>query len=90
MVIADVQRQQPDMSIKVQVLYSEGCGYAASTAARVRSVAEEMELDMDLEMVLVENEEQARALHFLGSPTVRVHGRDIDPHASSNGIGGLS
>jgi hypothetical protein len=76
--------------MRVQILYSEGCEHTPSVEAQVRSVAEEMELNIDLEMVLVENEAQARELNFVGSPTVRVNGRDIDPNARANGIAGLS
>jgi len=78
------------MSIKVQILYSEGCEHTPPTVSRVRSIAKEMGLNIDLEMVLVENEAQAKGHNFFGSPTVRVNGRDIDPNARSNGVAGLS
>jgi hypothetical protein len=81
---------QRHMSIKVQILYSEGCEHTPPTVSQVRSVAKEMGLNIDLEMVLVENEAQAKGLNFFGSPTVRVNGREIDPNARSNGIAGLS
>jgi hypothetical protein len=81
---------QLDMSIKVQILYSDGCEHTPPTVSQVRSIAEEMGVNIDLEMVLVENEAQAKGLNFFGSPTVRVNGRDIDPNARSNGIAGLS
>jgi len=78
------------MSIQVQILYSEGCEHTPRTVSRVRSVAEEMGINIDLQMILVESEAEAKRLKFLGSPTVRINGRDIDPNARSHGIAGLS
>jgi hypothetical protein len=37
-----------------------------------------------VEVVKVETEEQARELQFVGSPTIRVDGQDIDPPDDSN------
>jgi len=78
------------MSIQVHILYSEGCEPTPPTVSQVRSVAKELGLNIDLQMILVENEAQAKKLGFFGSPTVRINGRDIDPNARSNGIAGLS
>ncbi len=36
-------------------------------------------IDTDVEVVEVESEEQARQLRFIGSPTILLNGRDIDP-----------
>jgi len=37
----------------------------------------------EVEVVKVETEEQARELRFVGSPTIRVDGQDIDPPSDS-------
>jgi hypothetical protein len=36
-----------------------------------------------VEVVKVDTEEQARELRFVGSPTIRVDGQDIDPPSDS-------
>jgi len=49
----------------------------------VEGVARDMGIAIALEQVLVDTPEQAQALAFLGSPTVQVGGRDIEPDARS-------
>jgi hypothetical protein len=78
------------MAIQAQILYSEGCEHAAATRALVRDVAQELGLDLDPEMILVEDEAQARNLRYWGSPTVRINGRDIDPGVRQEKAPGFS
>jgi hypothetical protein len=40
---------------------------------------EEERIEADIEVIRVESEAQAQRLQFIGSPTIRVNGRDIDP-----------
>jgi hypothetical protein len=41
----------------------------------------ELQIDLDLNLVEVRDPDAAAKARFLGSPTVRVHGRDIEPGA---------
>lgn len=43
----------------------------------VREVLEATGVEVEVNKVLVESEEQARALRFVSSPTIRVDGRDV-------------
>jgi hypothetical protein len=36
-------------------------------------------ISSEVEVLKVESEHQARQLRFVGSPTIRIDGRDIDP-----------
>ena len=65
------------MALCVELLYFDGCPNVEATRQAVESVAE----GVDLRMVLVETPDDAERLRFLGSPTVRVDGRDIEPGA---------
>ncbi len=69
------------MSIQIQILFSEGCVHTPSTIDLVKSVASELSAEIDLQMVQVTDAEQAEALDYPGSPTVRIDGQDIDPTA---------
>ena len=69
------------MSIDVQVLFSEGCPHAAKTIELIQKVSTKLALDVHLASVRVDDERQAREINFLGSPTIRVNGHDIDPAA---------
>jgi hypothetical protein len=48
---------------------------------RVQDVAQDLAIPIQVDQVLVTTQDQTNELRFLGSPTVRIHGQDIDPAA---------
>jgi hypothetical protein len=62
---------------RVDVLFFTGCPNVEGALAHAREAVEQVG-DTDIRIVHVEDDEQARRLAFLGSPTVRVDGRDVD------------
>ncbi|MFQ5922859.1 MAG: hypothetical protein ACE5M4_08445 [Anaerolineales bacterium] len=66
--------------MKIELLYTARCPDYARTAEAIRKVLSETRIPASLEMVPVESEEQAQRLRFIGSPTVRVDGLDLDPY----------
>lgn len=73
----------------IEVLYFAGCPNHESTVELVREVVRELELDATVREVSVETVETALRLRFLGSPSVRVNGRDIEPAARERSDFGL-
>ena len=69
------------MILDVQVLYTAGCSNTPQSVQRVRDVAQDMGIAIQVNLVLVASQDEADALHFLGSPTVQINGQDIDPTA---------
>ena len=67
--------------VKVEVLYFEGCPNHRPTVDRVREIIERSGLDEEVFEVEVLDLEKAQQLKFLGSPSVRVNGVDIEPEA---------
>jgi hypothetical protein len=67
----------------VSFLYYEDCPSHGLALERVREVMAEEDTPGEVEVVRVETEEQARELRFVGSPTIRVDGQDIDPPTDS-------
>jgi hypothetical protein len=67
--------------ISVEVLFFDGCPNHEPTVALARSVLADLGVPAEVREVAVENPEEAEALRFLGSPSVRVNGRDIEPGA---------
>ncbi|MCA1719006.1 MAG: DUF2703 domain-containing protein, partial [Actinobacteria bacterium] len=63
----------------VSFLFYEDCPSHELALERLREVLVEEGIDTDVEVVEVESEEQARQLRFIGSPTILLNGRDIDP-----------
>src|SRR5918997_7055799 len=65
--------------LRVSFLYYEECPSYDLALERLREVMAEEGIPGEVEVVKVETEEQARELRFVGSPTIRVEGQDIDP-----------
>src|SRR5215212_9964446 len=65
--------------MQVSFLYYEECPSHGHALERLREVMAEEDTPGELEVIKVETEDQARQLRFVGSPTIRVDGQDIDP-----------
>jgi hypothetical protein len=67
------------MRMEIQFLYFEDCPSHEEALSRLRKVLKEEEITTEISIEPVETEEQATRLHFAGSPTILIDGRDIDP-----------
>jgi hypothetical protein len=68
-------------SHEVELLYFEGCPHWQQTRATIERVSSELRGETDIHLVKVRDPDAAVKARFLGSPTVRVDGRDIEPGA---------
>ena len=68
--------------VKVQVLAFEGCPNVDEALSNVRKAAEQEGIDASISQIEVDTPELAASSKFLGSPTVRVNGIDIEPGAN--------
>jgi glutaredoxin len=66
----------------VEVLTFEGCPHGAAALQLARRVAAEGPGATEVRMLNVEME-QAEVVRFLGSPSIRVDGHDIEPGADA-------
>lgn len=66
---------------RVEILYFEGCPNHERARDLVERTASELRLLPEIELVEVSDSQAAERLRFLGSPTVRVDGRDVEPGA---------
>ena len=66
----------------VEVLTFEGCPHAEPALELVRRVVADAGVAATVRRVDVPDPEAAAAHRFLGSPTIRVNGRDIEPGAA--------
>ena len=76
--------------MKVEVLYFEGCPNHAPTVERVREALQSENEASDVREIEVRTQGEAESLGFLGSPSVRINGLDIEPEARSLKSYGLS
>ena len=68
--------------MKVELLYFEGCPSYAELLPRLRELVAAEGIQEEIELRRVETPEEAERERFLGSPTVRVDGEDVDRTAS--------
>jgi hypothetical protein len=68
-------------SRRVEVLLFGGCPNGEAALERARAAIREANVAANLTVVRVESDDEATRLRFLGSPTVRVDGVDVDPGA---------
>lgn len=65
----------------VEILYVDGCPNREPAVLLVERVARELGIEPELRLVSVRDQAAADELRFLGSPTVRVGGVDVEPGA---------
>jgi hypothetical protein len=71
--------------LKVELLYFDGCPSWQAARATLHRVLDEMGYqDVSVELVQVETDEEAKKHRFVGSPTIRVNGRDLFPIDGEN------
>jgi hypothetical protein len=64
--------------VKIEVLYWDGCPSHPEALELLQAVLAERGLEATVEVREVRTAEEAQALHFPGSPTILVDGRDVD------------
>ena len=69
--------------MKIGVLYFSGCPNHAPAVERVKGVLREEGLSSEIAEIEVPDTETALRLKFLGSPSIRVNGLDVEPEARS-------
>ena len=67
--------------LQIEVLYFENCPNHLPTVERINAVLREEGWRADVQEVPVSDLQTAQRVNFLGSPTVRVDGIDIEPEA---------
>ncbi|MBA3262403.1 MAG: hypothetical protein H0T69_08050 [Thermoleophilaceae bacterium] len=75
--------------MKIELLYFDGCPSYEALLPRLRALVGEEGIDAEVELRRVGSVDAAEEQRFLGSPTVRVGGRDVDPDADSREDFGL-
>jgi len=74
----------------VEILSFAGCPNHLRAIELVERVSGEVGLDPEIRVLDVPDQDAAERLRFLGSPTIRVGGRDVDPRAEERSDYALS
>ena len=78
-----------DASTRIELLLSPGCAAIGAASKLIEEVLSELGLRADVSEIMVHTLEQAKSLKFLGSPSIRVNGNDIEPVAADRQDYGL-
>lgn len=70
--------------MRIEVLYFDGCPNYEPTHASVLAAVKELAVEATIASVKVESDAEAVARRFLGSPSVRIDGEDIEGQIESD------
>ena len=73
--------------MKLELLYFEGCPNWEKTMEDINAVLQESHVAAEVELIKVTSHEEAEQLAFLGSPTIRIYGLDIEPDPPDSAYG---
>jgi hypothetical protein len=74
----------------VEILYFDGCPNHQPAIALVEQISRELGIEPELRLVEVSDQPAAERLRFLGSPTIRIGGVDVDPRTDERSDYALS
>src|SRR5262249_31802624 len=75
--------------MRVEVLYFDGCPHHEALITRLRELMPASGAGAPIELIRIESADAARTARFLGSPTLRIDGSDVEPEAASRTDFGL-
>ena len=76
--------------MNIEVLYFEGCPNHLTAIEMVREILKSLGCQDEIHQVEVRTQADAEAIAFVGSPSIRVNGADIEPWARTAKAFGLS
>jgi hypothetical protein len=76
--------------MKIEVLYFEGCPNHVPAMEMPRETLNSIGCEDEIHEVEVRTQAEAEAIRFVGSPSIRINGSDIEPWARTAKSFGLS
>ena len=67
--------------MRIEVLYFDGCPNYEALLPRLHKILERTGVSAEIDLRRIASDDAAQRERFLGSPTVRVNGRDVEPEA---------
>jgi hypothetical protein len=67
--------------VTIELLYFDGCPNHEALLPRLREIVADTDISVEVELRRISGDEAAQRERFLGSPTVRVDGHDVEPGA---------
>lgn len=63
--------------MKIEVLYIMNCPWCVKTKELIREALKELKVKAKVKEILIDTKAKAERYNFVGSPTVRINGKDI-------------
>jgi hypothetical protein len=76
--------------MRIEVLYFDSCPNHEALLPRLHGLLAQAGISQEIDLRRITDDEAAQRERFLGSPTVRVNGRDVEPDAQQRTDYGLS
>lgn len=70
------------VNLRIQLLYILDCPWCVKTKGLIKEGLEEIGAKAEVEEILIDSDEKAKKYNFVGSPTVRINGKDIQEEIS--------
>jgi len=67
--------------MRIELLYFDGCPNHEALLPRLRALLASEAISTNVDLCRIADHDAAQHERFLGSPTVRVNGRDVEPDA---------
>lgn len=61
----------------IEILYILDCPWCLKTKKLIKESLKELGVKANVKEILIDSSEKAKKYHFVGSPTVRINGKDI-------------
>ncbi len=68
--------------MKIELFYIMDCPWCVKTKKLIKESLEELKVKAEVEEILIDSDEKAKKHNFVGSPTVRIDGKDIQEEVS--------
>jgi hypothetical protein len=75
--------------MRVEILYFDGCPNHEALLPHLRELARRAGRPVEIELRRIPDQTTAERERFLGSPTIRIDGRDVEPGADERNDFGL-
>ena len=76
--------------MKVEILYFAGCPNHRPAVESVSGILRQESVAAELLEIEIKDLDTAHAMGFLGSPSIRIDGRDVEPNVRSSRAFGLT
>jgi len=68
--------------MRIELLYTMDCPWCVKTKKLIKESLEELGIKAEVDKILIDTDEKAKKYNFVGSPTVKINGKDVQEEVS--------